>query len=153
MAQIRQLTGLAFDRHEEIVGPALAQPHQNGPDVPGTAQIPVQNPEGASHANEDQPAARRRSDDHVTAASQREGFRTNATETQGRAGAEGRAGADRDEATTWANAFIAEAQHAADAAEASTQARRAPAPAPAPWSAPATTGDRVAQHRVRYVLM
>lgn len=143
MAQIRQLTGLAFDRHEEIMGQALAQPHQNGPDVPGIAQIPLQNPEGASHANEDQSAARRRSDDNVTAASQREGFRTNATETQGRAGA------DRDEATTWANAFIAEAQHAADAAEASTQAGRAPAPA----RAPATTGDRVAQHRVRYVLM
>ena len=137
MAQIRQLAGLAFDRQEEgVLGQVLAQPRTQGP-AAARIQMPASHNTDAAMAD---PSSSRRianavastghdrlqaTASHITNRAAAEG-RTDAggrAQEQSRAGDAGRAEADREEASTWANAFIAHAQQAADAAEANAHAR------------------------------
>ena len=137
MAQIRQLAGLAFDRHEEgVLGQVLAQPRNQGP---AAARIQMPATHSTNAAMEDPSTSRRIANavastghdrlqataSHITDRAAPEG-RVDAggrAQEQSGAGDAGRAEADREEASTWANAFIAHAQQAADAAEANAHAR------------------------------
>lgn len=129
MAQIRQLAGLAFERSEELVA---RQPPPGAP-VPTSTPPSATNPGASTDVQASTAAGTTASRININggaAAAQAEADaagRVNGDASAADSGADTagrlayRADAGREEASTWANAFVSEAQRAADAAEQETR--------------------------------
>lgn len=137
MAQIRQLTGLAFDRHEEsLLGQAM-RPQANPAQTQSSdaAEVAAGGRSSSGSQRAEGAAARATTDADSRANVWGPLYIQTRLETQARAEAE------RQEASTWANDFIANAQQAADDAEANAQASTRAAQVVEQEAAPAATDD------------